>query len=88
MLLGLGLLALRENLRKHAMHVAALVGLLGTVGALVRPLRTLAAGEEIKNTAAFASQLATAALCALFLALCVNSFVQTRRRRAAADRQG
>jgi uncharacterized membrane protein len=88
LLLLLGLLALKEGLRKHAMHVAAMVGLLGTVGALVRPVRTLAAGEEIKNPAALTSQLVTAALCALFLGLCVHSFIQARRRRAAAAPPG
>src|SRR5436305_10008804 len=71
LLVVLGVLALKESLRKHAMHVAAMVGLLGTVGALVRPVRTLAAGEEIKNPAALTSQLVTAGLCAVFVGLCV-----------------
>jgi hypothetical protein len=83
-LLLLGLVALNEGLRKHAMHLAAMVGLLGAVGALVRPVRTLLAGGEVANVAALASQLVTAGLCVVFVGLCVNSFVQARRRRAAA----
>src|SRR5262249_23313663 len=87
-LVVLGVVALRDNLRKHAMHLAAMVGLLGAVGALIRPVRTLAAGGEITNPAALASQLITAALCAAFLGLCVNSFIQARRRRAATPAEG
>src|SRR5438034_230558 len=41
-LLILGLLALKDSLRKHAMHVAAMVGLLGVVGALFRRSRAAA----------------------------------------------
>jgi hypothetical protein len=88
-LLLLGVLALKESLRKHAMHLAAMVGLLGVIGALVRPIQKLASGAEVRADAALLSQLLMAVLCAVFLGLCVNSFIQARRRRrlAAGERE-
>lgn len=76
----LGAIALNEAMRKHAMHVAAMLGLLGVLGAgrgvvvwlLGKPMSSLAVG----------SQLAMLLLCALFLGLCVNSFRMARRARA------
>ena len=41
----LGLVALKDGLRKHAMHAASLLALLGVIGALGRPVVKLAAGE-------------------------------------------
>jgi hypothetical protein len=82
-LLLLGLLALNERLRMHAMHLAAMVGLLGVIGALFRPIQMWASGAELK-TNALVSQLLMALLCAVFLGLCVNSFIQARRRRRLA----
>ena len=83
----LGLVALKEGLRKHAMHAASLLALLGVVGALMRPVKMLSAGKFEFNVAA-ASQLAMAALCGLFLVLCIKSFVDARLRRKpdAADK--
>jgi hypothetical protein len=78
-LLLLGVLALKEHLRKHAMHAAAAVGLIGLVGAVVMVVRKLAGGGEF--TRGTAAQLAMAVLCAVFVGLCVNSFIQARRRR-------
>ena len=79
-LLLLGALALKENLRKHAMHAAAAVGLIGVVGAAVMVVRKLAGGGEF--TRGTSAQLAMAVLCAAFVGLCVNSFIQARRARA------
>lgn len=90
-LIVLGALALRERLRKHAMHAAAVVGLLGFLFPVWRAAphlpTLLSSGQVILSdgrnaTAAVLSQTATAAVCALFLGLCVNSFIQARRRRA------
>jgi len=89
----LGLLALKESLLKHAMHAAALLGLIGLIGSamMVLPkLEPLLAGAEIKRadgsdaTLAVRLQAATGVLCAVFVALCINSFIQARRRRRAA----
>src|SRR5438128_2075722 len=50
LLVVLGLLALKDSLRKHAMHAAAMVGLIGFLGGayrLVEPLKKLSAGEQL-----------------------------------------
>jgi uncharacterized membrane protein HdeD (DUF308 family) len=81
--LVLGVLALKENLRKHAMHAAAalgVLGFLGTASALLK-LVTLASGGEVDRPRAVAIQAVMALLCAAFVALCVRSFVNARRRR-------
>jgi len=75
----LGRVAFRESARKHAMHAASVVGLLGVVGALARPVKA-ALGGEFAMSAAAVSQLLMALLCAVFLGLCVKSFVDARRR--------
>ncbi len=79
----LGLLALKEGLRKHAMHLAAVVGLVGAAGGAVRLVQPLVTGAEIHGIA-YGCTAAMTVLCLIFLALCVNSFVQARRRRAAS----
>jgi hypothetical protein len=75
----LGLLALKESLLKHAMHAAALIGVLGLLAASWR----LISKGEVKSVAG-ASLAAMTLLSALFVVLCVNSFIQARRRRRAA----
>jgi len=76
----LGCLALRDNMRKHAMHTAVLVGLLGLVAAAARALPVGLSGD-IKNPLAFGMQVAMAVTCAVFVGLCVKSFIDARRRR-------
>lgn len=79
----LGALALKEGLRKHAMHVAAVVGLVGAAGGAFMLLRPFLKGTGIERPVAYACTAAMSALCLAFVGLCVNSFVQARRRRAA-----
>jgi arginine exporter protein ArgO len=79
-LLMLGCLALKENLRKHAMHAAVIIGLAGFVAALVRPLMLLSRNETPQGLP-FAMQLSMAVICAVFVGLCVRSFIVTRRAR-------
>lgn len=68
--------------RKHAMHMAAAVSLLGTVGGLV-PV-ALRGGNFAE--VAVKVGLGMALLSALFLALCVSSFVRARRAREIRKR--
>lgn len=77
----LGGVATSEKLRKHAMHGAILVALLGFLAVMGRLIPALASGN-IKVGAAFASQTITAILCGILVALGVNSFIQARRKRA------
>ena len=83
-LLLLGLVALKERMRKHAMHAAALIALLGLVGSLFRIVKKLIVGEELEVSTAVTMQLVMAALCAVFVVLCIRSFIQARRAGDAA----
>jgi len=74
-----GLLALKESLLKHAMHGAAMIGLLGLAASLGRLIAT----GNVKGIGGV-SLVVMAILCGVFVALCVNSFIQARRRRRAA----
>jgi uncharacterized membrane protein len=78
-----GWLARREGLRRHAMHASALLGTLGVLGSLrgVVQLPALLGGAEVARPVAVAAQSITAALCLVFVALCVRSFVSARRER-------
>jgi len=71
------------NARKHFMHLAAAVGLFGAVAAAYRPGKAIAAGDFHWDSVPTRLQVAMAALCLMFVLLCVNSFIQARRRRAA-----
>lgn len=84
-LVAAGLLARREGLRRHAMHAAALVGTLGVLGSIrgAVQLPALLAGGEVARPAAVVAQAVTAALCLVFVALCVRSFVNARREGKA-----
>jgi hypothetical protein len=83
-LIGLGLLALKESLLKHAMHAAAALGLLGFLAAGGRLVGKLASDGQVQGAAGVSTAVMTA-LCGVFVALCVNSFIQARRRRRARE---
>lgn len=80
-----GLLALaKPDLRKHAMHAAAgvaLIGLAGT-GRAATAIGTVFDGTA-KRPEAVVAQTAMAVLCVVFLALCIKSFIDARRARNA-----
>ena len=73
----------KPEIRKHVMHVAAVFGLVGTLGGLGMGLPKL--GAVLNHTAArplaVCSQLAMGTLCLIFLILCVKSFIDARRAR-------
>ena len=79
-LLVLGFLARADSMRKHAMHAAAAVGLIGFVGAVMSLLR---GPLEARSALANVSQISMAIITAVFVALCVKSFRDARRARAA-----
>ena len=80
-LLALGLLARSDRMRKHAMHAAAAVALIGFLGAVSSLLR---APMETRSAMANFSQIAMAVLTAIFVILCIKSFRDARRARAAS----
>lgn len=77
-MVGLGVGArVKENLRKHLMHAAAAVALLGfilTAGRLVSRF------SELTYSPAVISQVSMALVCLLFLILAIKSFADARRR--------
>jgi hypothetical protein len=79
-LLGLlGRLARREHLRKHVMHGAAMVGLVGLAGALFSLFR---APLGSRSAVAEGSQALMVLLMGIFLVMCVRSFITARKARA------
>ncbi len=81
-----GALALQPRFRKHAMHGAALLALLGVVGSamgFVSFLRLITGGPVARPFAA-QMQAAMFLICLIFLGLCVRSFRAARAAREAA----
>jgi preprotein translocase subunit Sss1 len=68
----------KENLRKHLMHAAVLVGLLGF---LIPAWRLISRMNDLTVSLAVLSQAAMALICLVFVILCVNSFIAVRQNR-------
>ena len=81
-ILLLGLLALQDSYRKHAMHVVAMLALLGFLAPVSRLVMQLARGAEVPLLPMM-SLVVMALLSGGLLALCVKSFIDARRRQAA-----
>jgi hypothetical protein len=75
----LAYVARNEAARKHAMHVAVAVGLLGLLGVLGRAIPAIAAGQITRP--AVLAQVVTALVLAAFVATGVQSFIAARRAR-------
>ena len=82
MLVLCGLAAFNEKVRKHVMHLAAMVGLLGGVGGfmpLVSQYKKTGAFDPTKPSAVSGELMIV--ICAVFVGMCVNSFIQARKAR-------
>jgi hypothetical protein len=77
-LAGLASLA-APGARKHAMHLAAVLGLLGVIGGFVPVILR----KFDVNTTAVQVGLGMTGLSAVFLMLCVRSFIAARKARQA-----
>jgi hypothetical protein len=80
-----GIVARNEKARMHAMHGAALLGLIGFAVPAYRVIRALINGAEMNL--AIGGQIAMSVLCALFVALCVKSFIDARILRKQQQAQ-
>ncbi len=84
-LLLLGLVALNERMRKTAILIAVVIGLLGFAGTIsgLMKLPVLLTGGELERPTAVAVQAAMAIVCFVFVLQCIWSFIKARRARAA-----
>jgi hypothetical protein len=80
-LIVLGLLALKDSLRKHAMHFAAMVGLIGFLVPGFMVVRRLLNPDPSRGPAGLIAQAVMSVACLVFVGLCVKSFIDARRRR-------
>ena len=83
---ALGVLTLvRPQIRKHTMHAAAALALIGFFGTIIGVIGLIkwAAGTEPAQPAAVISKSIMAVLCLIYVALCVRSFINARREREA-----
>ena len=87
-ILVLGVLAGRPALHQHAIHGALVVALLGVLGTLmnVADLPALLSGEQLERPGAVIASTITFALCAVYIALGVRSFIAARRLREGSAR--
>jgi hypothetical protein len=85
LLAALGFMARDEAKRKMAMHIAVVIGLIGFVACVpgLMKLPALLAGQEVARPAAVISRSIMGALTAIFVALCVKSFIDARKGRQA-----
>jgi hypothetical protein len=90
-LIVLGVLAVKSAaLRKHMMHAAVTIGLLGGLIALPRGITglvTLARGGEV-NALAAGMVWAMTIICFAFVGLCVQSFIAARKARESTSSSG
>ena len=77
-LCGLIVLA-APHLRKHVMHLAAVIGVIGAIGGFLPIVR----GNLDFGKASVVAGILMVLLCSLFVGLCVRSFVQARKARQA-----
>ena len=80
----LGMMAKNPGRRKHFMHVAAALGLLGFLGSArgLGGFFTLIGGGEVARPGAVISQTIMAILSLIFVLLCVKSFIDARKNRS------
>ncbi len=71
----------KPTLRKHAMHFAAMIGLLGFIGGFMPLSRT----DFNFSKASAVSGALLSGLSLLFVILCVRSFIAARKARQAAS---
>lgn len=82
LLTALGMVAKKPTLRKHTMHAAIVVALIGLLGALsrLRHLFGLFRGENIHFSSAQIASGLMAVLCLSYIVIALGSFVRARTR--------
>ena len=75
----LALVARKPDARRHALHAAVALALIGALAVLPRVFAGISAGDF--GRPAVMSQLATAIVLLIYVALGVKSFIEARRAR-------
>ena len=75
-----GMVARNERFRMHAMHFAAVLGLIGFAIPAVMVALVFVRGNNFESVK-HGGQSAMAVLCLVFLGLCVKSFIDVRAAR-------
>lgn len=75
------LAGMSDKARMHAMHGAALIGLIGLIGGIVMAIRL----DPNERPVGFWGNVIMAALSGIFVGLCVKSFIDARKARAARE---
>ena len=70
----------KPGLRKHLMHLAALVGVLGTLGGFMPMFRS---SFDFSKAATLVG-LGMSVICLIFTILCIRSFIAARKARRGA----
>lgn len=85
-LIACGGLAFNVKFRKHVMHLAAMIGLIGAVGGFMPLIRQVSKTGEFDPTkkSAVAGELMIL-VCVVFVGMCVNSFIQAKKVRKAKE---
>ena len=80
-ILLLGTIARKESIRKHIMHAAVGVALLGFIGSVsgIPKVFSLVGGTELARPAAAITQAIMALICLVYLILAIRSFISARR---------
>ncbi len=79
-----GLVAMKSGMRKHAMHAAVMVGLLGALAGWGRGIGVIVSKGFDPANWALMNVLFMAVICTFFVVMCVRSFIAARKRQAAA----
>jgi hypothetical protein len=82
--IALGFIARKDALRKHAMHGAAILSLLGIAGSAggILSTLTLLGGGTVERPEAAIAKAVMAVICIVFLVLAIRSFINARRNPA------
>lgn len=75
----------KPEMRKHAMHLAAVVGLLGVVGGMYPVIKKMGSGVPLSwEDSGVRSGVLTTLASAVYVGFAVKSFIDARKAQAAA----
>jgi len=79
----LGLIARKESIRKHVVHGALVVALIGLVGSVngIPQFVAMVLGNNVLRPAAVIVKTIMALILLVYIIMGINSFVQARRRK-------